>query len=156
MKTGSTAPLGGFSPQFPGSFGTLAVFCIGIALVITHVQETTANSRVLTAERFLLTDSLGTERASLSLNAFNLPRLGLNGEDGQSWIVLELLPPQSARLQVSAGKQASVQLFMFEDGESLLSFFDPEGRTRLGLGIDQGEPFISILDTDGRTIRTLP
>lgn len=142
----------------PRQIHSLTFLAIGLSVSILAflpaVREG-SGSETIVAERFVLSDSLGHERASLSFNEFGGPSLILYDEQGESRIALEVLFGNVAHFEMNAGGQTRVRLLLFEDGEPHFSIYDDKERIRMTIGIDNGSPSLSVWDTTGLAIRTI-
>jgi hypothetical protein len=136
--------------------GTAAIVGLIIGLALSHAVRVQGQLATVTAERFVLTDSAGLERAALSLNKFGLPSLQLYDPPSHARMTLELIPNDAARILVRSQQHGSVLLQTFEDGMSQLSFYDQHGRLGVAVGMDQGSPYLTFFDSEGRVIGQLP
>jgi len=110
----------------------------------------------VTAQRFVLVDSLGLEHASLEMNRFNGSSLKLYNETGEAIFVLEVGPGGMASLDLTSNGQPRLRLQLWLDGEPQIALTDNEGRTRVALGVSEdGSAYISLLDSAGNVLRGL-
>lgn len=99
-----------------------------------------AGAPSVTAQRFVLTDGAGAERAVLSTLDDGSVRLALNGTDGVARVKLTVLENGAPGLTLAdASGRPRVVLGLLPDETSTLVFADRDGQTRAVLGLSMDE-----------------
>ncbi len=126
--------------------GLVVLLLLGAGLMMGQARS---NGRTVEAEKFVLLDGEGNERALLSAGQHGVA-LALSDRDGTTRVRLYVNEQGTAGVSVrDAEGMSSAGLLVFKDGSPKMSFvYDGGLRASLRLGRD-GLPALSLLDDDG-------
>jgi hypothetical protein len=109
-------------------------------------------AQTVEAERFVLRDRQGNQRALLETRPDGAPRLALRDKDGKDRVELLVAADGAPILNfLDRGGAIRLGLLVAADGEPDLNFADHEGDIRLNLGVARsGAPEVGLLEKDQR------
>uniref|UniRef100_A0A7V4TFS3 Uncharacterized protein n=1 Tax=Candidatus Caldatribacterium saccharofermentans TaxID=1454753 RepID=A0A7V4TFS3_9BACT len=128
-------------------FVLLGVFALGFLGFVRW-------SREVVAERFVLVDSLGNTRATLS-SAPEGPVLAFLGPDGNMRMAMVLTEDMAGIALCDTHGVPRMGIALVEEIAGI-AFGDPGGSLRMGMALAEGEPVIGFYDAQGNLIRRLP
>jgi hypothetical protein len=128
-------------------FVLLGVFALGFLGFVRWNRE-------IVAERFVLVDSLGNTRATLS-SAPEGPVLAFLGPDGNMRMAMVLTKDMAGIALCDVHGVPRMGIALVEDVAGI-AFGDPTGALRMGMALAEGEPVIGFYDAQGNIIRQLP
>ncbi|MEN3184520.1 MAG: hypothetical protein ABDK93_05940 [Atribacterota bacterium] len=111
-------------------------------------------SREVVAERFVLVDSRGNPKATLSAGPGG-PVLAFLGDNGRARIVL-VLEGDMAGMALCDPQGVPRMGIALVGGVAGIAFGDPKGILRMGMALTEKDPVIGFYDAQGNLIRQLP
>ncbi|WP_438317164.1 hypothetical protein ACP6EK_02025 [Candidatus Caldatribacterium sp. SIUC1] len=128
-------------------FMFLGVFALGFLGFVRWNRE-------IVAERFVLVDSLGNARVTLS-SAPEGPVFAFLGPDGSMRMAMVLTKDVAGIALCDTHGVPRMGIALVEDIAGI-AFGDPGGSLRMGMALAEGEPVIGFYDAQGNLIRQLP
>jgi hypothetical protein len=133
---------------------------LGLILVAAGVLmgQTRPSEKVVEANRFVLRDAEGRERARWLVGPDHSAGLGLyDQQQSLRLLVATALDGNSRFVMFNQAGKAQVQLRLSPDGRARLDLADAEGRRRLKLGLARdGTPGLEFRDADGKPLPHKP